>query len=331
VSEQSTSRFYARGAPPPDTAEWVWAALLGASWRARSAAAAPGRFTLDGAGNLVDVSAETPAALLEWLADGTWAPARRLSAELDALLDLYLPMCGRAPLVIGHLGQSIDGYIATRTGDSSYVNGPENILHLHRMRALSDAVIVGAGTIAADDPRLTTRDVAGPNPVRVVLDPRLRLSSGCRVFTDGEAETLVVCSAEIASERSSRGSGFSRDCEGATIIGVPTAGAGLDLRVLLDMLHARGLERLFVEGGGTTVSRFLKAGLLDRLQIAVAPLIMGGGRPGLQLPGSDHIAECLRPAHRMFTMGGDVLFDCDLRASAPAIDRDSGAALARIY
>lgn len=306
-----------------DTLDWAWALLRAAGRHARGTTLAAGRFALGNDGNLAAVEAETRGAALELRRDGGWIRARRLPAELEALLDLYLPLCGRAPLTIGHLGQSIDGYVATRTGDSSYVNGPENILHLHRMRALCDAVIVGAGTIAADDPRLTTREVAGPNPVRVILDPRLRLSSGYRVFKDGEAQTLVVCSAEIAGDRSSRG--------GATIIGVPSGSAGLDLRALIAVLRARGLTRLFVEGGGTTVSRFLEAGLLDRLQIAVAALIMGGGRPGLQLPPNERIAECLRPAHRIFAMGGDVLFDCDLRSDTPSVARDGNAPLARIY
>jgi diaminohydroxyphosphoribosylaminopyrimidine deaminase/5-amino-6-(5-phosphoribosylamino)uracil reductase len=75
---------------------------------------------------------------------------------------------------------------------------------------------------------------------------------------------------------------------------------------------------VFVEGGGETVSRFLEAGLLDRLHLAIAPLVTGAGRPGLSLPARDRIAECLRPMHRVFTMGDDVLFDCDLRAAAPA-------------
>jgi riboflavin-specific deaminase-like protein len=253
-----------------------------------------------------------------------------LPGELGPLLDLYLPMCSGAPLAIAHLGQSIDGYVATRSGDSSYVNGPENILHLHRMRALADAVIVGAGTIAADDPRLTTRLAPGENPVRVILDPRLRLTADHRVHADGEAETLVVCSADVAAKDPSCRSGFSRETRRTEIIGIPTVGDDLDLPALVRTLHARGLTRLFVEGGGTTVSRFLEAGLLDRVQIAVAPLIMGGGRPGLQLPASERIAECLRPAHRIFAMGGDVLFECDLRASV-GDDRTGNAALARIY
>jgi riboflavin-specific deaminase-like protein len=310
-----------------DTVDWAWATLLAASRYSRAAAPAAGRYTLGDDGELT--AAQTSGATLELRGDRTWVATRRLSGELEPLLDLYLPMCSGAPIAIAHLGQSIDGYVATRSGDSSYVNGPENILHLHRMRALADAVIVGAGTIAADDPRLTTRLVPGKNPVRVILDPRLRISTDRRVHTDGEAETLVVCSADAAKDPSC-GSGFSRETRHTEIIGIPTVGDDLDLRALVTTLHARGLTRLFVEGGGTTVSRFLEAGLLDRVQIAVAPLIMGGGRPGLQLPASERIAECLRPAHRIFAMGGDVLFDCDLRASV-GDDRTGNAALARIY
>jgi riboflavin-specific deaminase-like protein len=320
-----------------DTVDWAWATLVAASRYSRAAAPVAGHYALGDDGELTAAGEQPHRATLELRSDRTWVPARRLPGELGPLLDLYLPMCGGSPLAVAHLGQSIDGYVATRSGDSSYINGPENILHLHRMRALCDAVIVGAGTIAADDPRLTTRLVSGKNPVRVILDPRLRLPADRRVFTDDEAETLVVCTDDDAtersrrSERSSRGSGFSRDFGSATIIGVPSAGAGLDLGALLDTLRARGLARILVEGGGTTVSRFLEAGLLDRLQIAVAPLIMGGGRPGLQLPPSDRIAECLRPAHRVFTMGGDVLFDCDLRTEAAVADRATKAALARVY
>ena len=100
---------------------------------------------------------------------------------------------------MGHLGLSLDGFIATHAGESQFVTGGENILHLHRMRALSDAVVVGAGTIAADNPQLTTRHVAGPSPLRVIFDPSRRLAPDYRVFSDDSAPTLYVCARPLIS------------------------------------------------------------------------------------------------------------------------------------
>ena len=259
---------------------------------------------------------------------GRWARGPSVPAEAAALLDLYLPLCNvraDAPLSVGHLGQSLDGYIATDSGDSNYVTGPANILHLHRMRALSDAIVVGAGTIACDDPQLTTRLAEGPNPVRVVLDPSRRLHSRHGVFSDGAAETIVVCD----ERRITRG----KESHGlAEVVGVPADDGRLDLEAVLTRLAERGLVAVFVEGGGATVSRFLEAGLLDRLQVAIAPLVTGAGTAGLRVPGRDRIAECLRPPHRVFSMGDDVLFDCDLRAggSSPSSDARERMALRRI-
>jgi diaminohydroxyphosphoribosylaminopyrimidine deaminase / 5-amino-6-(5-phosphoribosylamino)uracil reductase len=235
-------------------------------------------------------------------------------------LDLYAPLLSARPgrpLVLAHLGQSLDGFIATASGDSYYVTGPENVRHLHRLRALSAAVVVGAGTVARDDPQLTVRHVEGDNPVRVIVDPNGRLDARHRVFVDGDAETLVVRDATAPGPER-----FGR----AEVVRVPVANGELALDALLAALHARALWSVFVEGGGTTVSRFLAAGLLDRLHVAVAPLVTGNGRRGLDLPARDKIAECLRPSHRVFTMGGDVLFDCDLRAggatsAAPTLTR----------
>jgi len=100
-----------------------------------------------------------------------------------------------SPFVLGRLAQSLDGFIATRSGESHWISGPEDIAHTHRLRALFDAVVVGAGTIRADDPQLTTRLVEGPSPVRVVLDPERRLGAGYRVFRDGPP-TLLLCAPE---------------------------------------------------------------------------------------------------------------------------------------
>jgi len=250
---------------------------------------------------------------------GGLAAARELLAHLPAsdpraaVLDLYLPICSATaehPITVGHLGQSLDGFIATQAGESRYVNGRENIVHLHRLRALCDAVIVGAGTVAADDPQLTTRLVEGPSPLRVVIDPARRLDATYRVFTDQEAHTLYVCSRSLLKADEQR---FG--C--ATIVGIDdhADGAGsVNVAALVAMLRARGCSRIFVEGGGVTVSMFLEANLLDRLHMTVAPLIIGDGRPAIRLPARALLDDCHRPGYRVFRMGGDVLFDCDLRS-----------------
>lgn len=288
----------------------AWRALLAAARRGRAGAlpAQPAMLAVDAAGGLRAVGAGDPAALLRWRPDDGWAVAPGCPAVLADVLGLYLPLLPRHPedgFTVGHLGQSLDGFIATPGGDSQFVTGPENILHLHRMRGLSDAVVVGAQTVAADDPRLTTRLVPGDSPVRVVLDPRRRLPATLRVFVDGAAPTLLVCAEGLDGPMPRPG--------GADVVGVPVTGGRLDLGVLLGRLRERGLRRVFVEGGGASVTAFLVAGLLDRLQVTVAPLVIGEGRSGLSLPPAAALRDCLRPACRIYRMGGDLLFDCDPR------------------
>ena len=209
-------------------------------------------------------------------------------------------------MTVGHLGQSLDGFIATHAGESQYVTGPENILHLHRLRALCDAIVVGAGTVAADDPQLTTRHVPGPSPLRVVLDPTRRLTDQYKVFSDTSAETLYVCARSLT--RPGEGH-FGR----ATLVPVEDSATGVHVAELQRLLHDRGCTRIFVEGGGVTVSAFLQEDLLDRLHMAIAPLIIGDGRPAIRLLPPSTLSDCLRPRYRVFRMGGDVLFDCDLK------------------
>jgi riboflavin-specific deaminase-like protein len=261
-------------------------------------------------------------AVLVWRPAEGWAAQLPDEDERRALSDLYLPICSATtahPITVGHLGQSLDGFIATHAGESQFVTGEENIRHLHRMRALCDAVVVGAGTVAADDPQLTTRHVSGPSPVRVVLDPTCRLSSHYRVFNDDAADTLYVCSA-------SRVPAGQTHVGRAQIVELEDRGDGVDAGAVQRLLYARGCHRIFVEGGGVTVSMFLEANLLDRLQIAVAPLLIGDGRPAIRIAPRTALSDCHRPRYRVFRMGADVLFDCELSAAAdgganqPALD-----------
>jgi riboflavin-specific deaminase-like protein len=217
--------------------------------------------------------------------------------DLEAL---YAPLDAVA-WTLGHLGQSVDGRIATESGHSHYVNGPANIDHLHRLRALADAVVVGAGTVASDDPRLTVRRVQGDNPVRVVLDPRRGLGPHHAVFEDDGTPTLLITA---TGEPGRHGA--------AEVVVVDRHAPSLAPMDVLACLAERGLARVFVEGGGVTVSRFLDAGVLDRLHVCVAPLLIGSGRPALTLPPVDTLATALRPPCRVAAMGDDVLFDFDL-------------------
>jgi diaminohydroxyphosphoribosylaminopyrimidine deaminase / 5-amino-6-(5-phosphoribosylamino)uracil reductase len=271
-----------------------------------------------GAAILREVADTDAEAALAWRPERGWSLLLPADDQRSALIDLYLPICSATrahPITVGHLGQSLDGFIATHSGDSQFVTGRENIVHLHRMRALSDAIVVGAGTVAADDPQLTTRHVTGPSPLRVVLDPMRRLGEHYKVFRDNRAETLYVCGRSVVAPDESH---FGR----ARLVAVADTPNGLDVAEVTRLLRARGCHRIFVEGGGVTVSMFLEANLLDRLQVAIAPLIIGNGRPAIRLPPQASLSECRRPAYRVFRMGGDVFFDCELKNRA-----DSAAAI----
>ncbi len=212
--------------------------------------------------------------------------------------------------MIGRLAQTLDGRIAATNGSSQWIGGRGDILHTHRLRALCDVVLVGAGTVRHDDPRLTTREVAGPNPVRVILDAHRRLPTTHRVFTDGEAPTLLVATTEGPATHGQ-----------AEVLRVPSGDGGLDLPALLRALAQRGLRRIFVEGGGQTVSAFLAVGCLDRLHMTVAPVILGSGIPAFTLPGATCIADGLRFAWTVHPLGDDILCDIVLGRAVPKLCR----------
>jgi len=207
-------------------------------------------------------------------------------------------------LVVGQIGQSLDGRAATATGHSHYINGTEGLDHLHRLRALMDAVVVGVGTAVADDPLLTVRRVAGPHPARVVIDPNGRLPAAARALHDDGVRRLVI---------TANGAGTPPPV-GVERIVLPYAQGRLDPCDILRSLAARGLRRILIEGGPATVARFLEARCLDRLHVVVAPIILGGGRSSLDLAPITRCEEALRPHTVTHVLGNEVLFDCDLSA-----------------
>lgn len=237
-----------------------------------------------------------------------WKPGPHVPERVRQDLELYLPLLGsheEPEVVTGHLGQSIDSRIATVDGDAFFVTGDENRKHLHRLRSLSQAVVVGAGTVMADDPQLTTRAVSGRNPVRVIIDPQARVPDNLAMLSDRQAPVWLL-----------HGNSVDIDClpavDGVRRLTVPINDGSLQPPDILATLAANGLHRIFVEGGGVTVSRFFNARCLSRLQIAVAPVLVGQGIPALQLPAAPSMREAIRPNYRLYRMGDDILWDFEL-------------------
>src|SRR6188768_17015 len=214
-------------------------------------------------------------------------------------------------VVVAQIGQSLDGRVATETGHSHYINGPAGLAHLHRLRALVDAVVIGVGTALADDPQLTVRRVSGPQPARVVIDAGGRLPAGAKMLANDGVRRLVVTGAGARPPLPS-------DIE---IVGIPKTDGQIAPAAILAALAERGMRRVLIEGGANTVSRFLAAKCLDRLHIMVAPIILGSGRPSFSLPPIARVDEALLTPMTMHRLEDEVLFDCDLSAQRVAVGR----------
>ncbi|MDZ7852129.1 MAG: RibD family protein [Halomonas sp.] len=241
---------------------------------------------------------------LRLMASG-WTSDIPANDEARELLDNLTPLAmhpGR--LALAQLGQSLDGRIATESGHSHYINGLESRTHLHRLRALVDAVVVGAGTASEDDPLLTVRHVSGRQPVRVILDPRGRVPTTSRLLGEAQAPCLHLVGEQVDIAQPT--------ADHVTRLRLPAGTSGFTPATVLDVLAARGLQRVLIEGGGITVSRFLEAGVLDRLHLLVAPLLIGSGRPGLAMTPIATLDQARRPVARTFRCGDDTLFDLDL-------------------
>ena len=211
-------------------------------------------------------------------------------------------------VVIGQIGQTMDGRIATASGQSKYVNGPAGLTHLHQLRALVDAVVVGVGTVLADNPRLTVRMVNGKSPARVVIDPRARLSQHHLIWQDDGVQKIWVVAEEATVTPPPQ----------VSLIKLHATDGAIDPKLILKNLFTRGYKRVLIEGGAQTISRFMVAKCLDRLHLIVAPIVMGSGRLSFDLPLIENMDQALRLEVKTHLLGSDVLFDCDLRSQRVA-------------
>jgi diaminohydroxyphosphoribosylaminopyrimidine deaminase / 5-amino-6-(5-phosphoribosylamino)uracil reductase len=213
------------------------------------------------------------------------------------------------PEVMLKMAASLDGRVATRTGNTRWISGPEARALVHRWRAEMDAVAVGIGTAVADDPMLTARDVEAPDgrvALRVVLDPHARLPLGSALVASApDAPVLVIC-----GEAAEAGRVDALRAAGADVDVVDAEHGALFLAGAVDALGVRGVQSVLVEGGPTIAGALLEAGLVDLLAWVVAPLVIGGdGAPmAARGVGADEISDAARiRSPRVERLGDDVL------------------------
>ena len=220
----------------------------------------------------------------------------------------------KRPWVTVKAAMSLDGDIALSGGESKWISGPLSRSKAHLLRSEHDAVLVGVGTVLADDPELTVRLVEGKSPLRVVLDSQLRTPPQARIVGDGKCLFL-------ASEEAIEDKAITLERRGARIRRVPSAEGGTRPSVedILSALAAEGISSLLVEGGSSVISAFVKAQAVDEYSLFVAPLFLGRG---LQLAGElslDHMGEAiaLSPA-RIKQVEGDLWLEVKPKCS-PAL------------
>ena len=201
------------------------------------------------------------------------------------------------------LALSLDGRIATRTGASKWVTGPEARARVHTLRAAHDAVAIGIGTALADDPRLTVRDVAGGSPLRVVFDTKLRLPPHSRLVESAtEVPTCVICSNDASSALEE-----ALTTRGVEVLRAPSSAEGrIDPAAALRLLASHGIVTMMVEGGAELAGSILAGRLADELHAFIAPSLLGPrGRPGaVDWAGPDTPAEAPRIANPRWELCG---------------------------
>jgi len=199
------------------------------------------------------------------------------------------------PFVTLKAAVTLDGKIATRSGDSKWITGEEARTEAHRMRDRSDAILVGVGTVLSDDPKLTVRRVEGRDPIRVVLDADLRTPAGAAVLDPGRSSNAGALIFHAADADASRHDQF--EAEGVELVPVSRNDRGVELSEVLQRLGERGLVRLMVEGGAHVHGSFLDLGLADRAAIFIAPRIVGDAGALSFAAGSG--AESIERARRL--------------------------------
>jgi len=221
------------------------------------------------------------------------------------------------PFVLAKFAMSLDGKIATKTGDSRWISGEESRRYVHGLRHQVDAIMVGVNTIVADDPQLTARagregGKAEKQPLRIIVDSRGRTPTTARVL-QMPGKTLVAVAGEIESAKAG-----ALTQAGAEVLRLPSREEQVDLAELLRVLGKREVTSLLVEGGATLFGSLLEQGLVDKLLVFIAPIIIGGGeaKSSVEGQGVEKIAQAMSLSRvKVERLGDDVLISGYVRKS----------------
>lgn len=232
-----------------------------------------------------------------------------VAEEVTAQLGPWLAAIGRSrPFVTWKYAATVDGRTAAADGSSRWITGPQARREVHRLRSVSDGVVVGVGTVLSDDPQLTVRDwPAIRQPLRIVVDTHARTPTGARVL-DAAASTLVAVGTDANPDDVKR----LRDV-GADVVELPASTGGVDLHALLDALHDRGALQLLLEGGATLAGSFVRDRLVDRVIAFLAPKLLGDGAGVVTGAGIASITDAVQlRINDVTTFGADLRICADI-------------------
>ena len=200
---------------------------------------------------------------------------------------------------IGQIGQSLDGKIALNNGNSHYINEKESITYLHCLRSISDGVLVGVNTIIKDDPFLTTRKIKGLNPIRLIIDPSLKLTNKYNIFKDNNKNIIFTNSSK------------EKKLNNSTIIKFPKKNFTLSI---FKYLRKTSLKTILIEGGPTTLSHFIEHKFLNYMQFIISPTVIGSGIDSMKLKPISNLKNAIRTKNTINKLGKEIIVTLDFNS-----------------
>ena len=217
----------------------------------------------------------------------------KIDKSLEEIANILIPiLIKNKKFFIGQIGQSLDGRIALLNGNSHYINNKKSITYLHCLRSICDAVVVGVNTVIKDNPSLTTRKVKGRSPQRIIIDPTLKLTNRFNIFKDNYSNIIFTHSA------------ISKKLNNTKIYKLPKKNFTKHIHQKINSLN---FKYVLVEGGATTLSKFLDARLLNIMQFIISPMIIGSGINSLNLKPISDLKNALRVKNNIHTFGNEII------------------------